>query len=486
MLIEERIYQYSKDCPNKTAIISGEVSISYKMLWENIVRAASFLKNEIKLQSGDRIVISANKNIAFIYTYFGAHLNRNICVPIDSEVNPLRLQRIIDSSQPSCFIGEMHNCTDKIISFSEIINYQTTESVSFQEENSIADILFTTGTTGLPKGVQLTHKNLNAAVDNINQFIGNTSDDVELLALPVSHSFGLGRLRCVLSMGGTLALLGSFAAVKKFFGEIERCNVTGFGMVPASWAYLKKISGSRIGNYVSQLKYIEIGSAFMPLDDKILLSELLPQTRICMHYGLTEASRSAFLEFHAEKDYLQSIGKAVANTDIAIVDEAGKKLSAGQEGEICVKGSHVCSAYWGEDNQTFSNDFFDGYFRTGDWGYRDSSGYLYLKSRKKEMINVGGKKVSPIEVEEVLNQIDAIKESACVGVSDSVLGEVVKAFIICENGEISNETILAFLQTKLENYKIPTVIERIPEIPKTESGKIQRLLLTQSSTFPKI
>jgi long-chain acyl-CoA synthetase len=366
-----------------------------------------------------------------------------------------------------------------VVPFTALTDYEGKESFAFPSEDTVADLLYTTGTTGLPKGVALTFGNLSAATENINRFIGNTADDVELLALPVSHSFGLGRLRCVLSQGGTLVLLSNFASVKKFYGEMERCQATGFGMVPASWAYLKKMSGNRIGNYAGQLKYIEIGSAFIPLEDKLLLMNLLPNTRICMHYGSTEASRSVFIEFHREKEHLQSIGKADSNNHIIIADESGTELPDGQEGEICIKGKHVCSQYWKEDREKFASDFFNDYFRTGDWGYRESDGYLYLKSRKKEIINVGGKKVSPVEVEEILNGMDGICESACTGIPDpgGVLGEVVKAFIVCDNESPSDEAIVRYMQSKIENYKIPVMIERIPEIPKTSSGKIQRLLL---------
>ena len=149
----------------------------------------------------------------------------------------------------------------------------------------------------MPKGVVLSYSNQLSAANNINTFIGNTSEDVELLALPISHSFGLGRLRCVLAKGATLVLLGSFASMKRFFGEIERCRVTGFGMVPASWAYIAKMSVDRIARYASQLRYIEIGSAFMPKTEKERLMRLLPDTKICMHYGFDRSFEKRFYRF---------------------------------------------------------------------------------------------------------------------------------------------------------------------------------------------
>ena len=476
MVIEEIIYQHSISSPEKIAVISGEVTVSYSVLWNKIKQAAAYFisKGVIK---GDRLIVSASKNIDFIYTYFGAHLAGCICVPIDPETNVTRLKRIIDCAAPSMIIGELRNKGKyEVLSFTEIRSDKDYD-VIFPQDKDIADLLFTTGTTGMPKGVVLSYFNQLSAANNINTFIGNISEDIELLALPISHSFGLGRLRCVLVKGATLVLLGSFASMKRFFGEIERCKVTGFGLVPASWAYIAKMSADRIARYASQLRYIEIGSAFMPITEKEKLMRLLPDTKICMHYGLTEASRSAFISFHTDMEHLDSVGKASPNTEIAVFDEHGNLLPVGQEGELCVKGGHVCSGYWGGLEDIFSNDFYNGYFKTGDWGYIDSSGHIYLKSRKKEIINVGGKKVSPIEVEEALNSIPGIEESACVGVHDDVMGEVVKAFIVGSLTKGDDERIKKEMAALVENYKVPVFLEHIDCIPKTASGKIQRLLL---------
>lgn len=476
MVIEEIIYRHSITSPEKTAVISGEVTVSYRVLWNNIKHTAAYFISK-GVGKGDRIIVSASKNIDFIYAYFGAHLAGCICVPIDPETNVTRLERIIDCAAPSMIIGELRNKGGhEVLPFTEI-GFDKDFDVVFPQERDIADLLFTTGTTGMPKGVVLSYSNQLSAANNINTFIGNTSEDIELLALPISHSFGLGRLRCVLAKGATLVLLGSFASMKRFFGEIERCRVTGFGMVPASWAYIAKMSADRIARYASQLRYIEIGSAFMAKTEKERLMRLLPDTKICMHYGLTEASRSAFIDFHTDMEHLDSVGKSSPGTEIVVCDEQGNLLAAGQEGELCVKGGHVCAGYWGVSEDIFRNDFYNGYFKTGDWGYIDHSGYIYLKSRKKEIINVGGKKVSPIEVEEALNSIPGIEESACIGVHDDVMGEVVKAFIVGCLTEEDDERVRKEMAALVENYKIPVYLEHIDSIPRTTSGKIQRLLL---------
>ena len=474
MTIESLIFEHAQTMPQKTALIQGQSEVSYEQLWKEIIKSASWFKD--KASQGDRVIISASKNIEFVYTYFGAHLAGMICVPIDPETNEKRLTRILEVAQPKLIVGELRNHGDnEVIPFGDVssdVEYGFDSPI----ESNIADLLFTTGTTGLPKGVALTYANQMAAADNINTFIGNTVDDIEMLALPISHSFGLGRLRCVFAKGATLVLLGSFASMKKFYGEMERCHVTGFGMVPASWAYILKMSGEKIGQFAGQLRYIEIGSAFMPLENKQKLMGLLPNTHICMHYGLTEASRSAFISFHDNTDHLMSAGRPSPNTEIAVFSEQGVRLAKNEDGEICVKGAHVCSDYWGLPEEDFQKDFFEGYFRTGDWGHIDNDGYIHLISRKKEIVNVGGKKVSPIEVEEVLNDMEGIEESACVGVHDDVLGEVVKAFCVCSK-EVDFEEIKKMMMKKLEGYKIPAFFETIESLPKTQNGKLQRLLL---------
>lgn len=476
--IEEQIFDHVQNTSDKVALISGETEITYSQLWDYCLCAAEKLKQDYHLKKGDRVILSAAGNIEFVYAYFGVHIAGGICVPIDPDTNQTRFEYIEKSTTPVCVMGLLHNVKKETIPFTDVVNGTSKASYVAPEQSQVADILFTTGTTGAPKGVALSYNNLSAAARNINAFIGNTSSDVELLALPVSHSFGLGRLRCSLSKGATVVMLGTFANVKKFFKEMARCQVTMFAMVPASWGFIKKMSGKYIGKFAEQLKYIEIGSSFMPVEDKELLMSLLPDTRICMHYGSTEASRSAFMEFHTYKDNLLSIGKASPNVEIKIFTPQGTPAALGEEGEVCVKGEHVTCNYWNETPERFASDFYDGYFRTGDCGTMDAEGNIYLKSRIKEMINVGGKKVSPMEVEDILNTIPGIKESACIGIPDPgiVLGEVVKAFIVADDN-LSDEEIMQQLRPQLEVYKLPVEIERINAIPKTGSGKIQRLSL---------
>ena len=468
----------AKRNPDKLAVcVCGGEGVSYSQLLTNIERTAAYLHSN-NLRTGDCIAISAQKDLEFIYVYFAAHALGVINIVVDAESNRQKLDYILDLMEPRLAFG--FECTQcRCISYKEI-NYDCPEvsEVTNLTKDDVADLIFTTGTTGAPKGVQLSHFNIFSSADNINQFIGNTENEIEVLGLPLCHSFGLGRLRCTLIKGATMVLVGNFANLKVFFNAIEQYQATGFGMVPAVWAYIRKFSGTRISKYASQIKYIEIGSAAMPLSSKEELCDLFPNTRICMHYGLTEASRSTFMEFHECRDRLSSIGKPVCDkVDVRVFGEDGKELADGETGELCVKGNMVMKGYCQKDAD--KDAWFGKYFRTGDCGYRDSEGWLYLISRKKEIINVGGKKVSPVEVEDAICMMDGVEDCICIGVADpdGVLGEVVKCYVQREGCSLSIEEIRHGLEGKLESYKIPAIWEWIDVIPKTSSGKKQRLQL---------
>ena len=479
MTIEQYIWNNATLTPDKVAIISGKNSATYKQLCERILAAKKKLEQE-GLQKNDRIVLAAGKQIEFAYIYFGAHLAGYEIIPIDSATEPTRLEYIVKTTNAKLLIGfdqsELQISKLSLKDFKDLEG-ESFSTPSFRTDNEVADILFTTGTTGEPKGVPLTYENEMAAASNINTFIKNTKEDVELLALPISHSFGLGRLRCCLVNGQTIILLGNFANVKKLFRIMSEQHVTGFTMVPASWRYLQKFTGDKLGEFADQLHYIEMGSAYFSAEEKKKLADLLPHTRVCMHYGLTEASRSAFMEFHDDGEHLGSVGKPSPNTDIKIFDEQGTELKPNEEGEICVKGAHVTHGYL---NHPIEASFFGDYFRTGDWGYKTPEGYIYLKSRKKDLINVGGKKLSPVETETELLKIPGVEDCACIGIPDKngVLGEVVKAFIVKAVGcNLSEDDVKNQLSGKLEGYKIPAEVEWIDKIPRTQNGKIQRALL---------
>jgi len=475
--IEDCLWHNAQTMGNKIAVKSGRDSVTYAELRARIMASAMFYRRMNGYKSGESVILAAGKQLEFIYAYFGAHLSGLKVVPVAEDINPDRFAYITGTLKPFAAVGfdNMSTSVQKIPlkSFASL-DARASSYCLFPRPGEIADILFTTGTTGTPKGVPLTYANEFAAAKQINVYIRNAPEDIELLALPVSHSFGLGRLRCCLMNGQTIILLGSFANVKKIFRAIEEEHVTGFTMVPASWKYLQKMVGDKLSQYSRQLKYIEMGSAFFSEEDKRHLAKLFPTTRVTMHYGLTEASRSAFMEFHEDNAALSSVGRASPGVEIAIFDEFGNRMSDGCEGEICIKGRHVMPGYLDISN---ADTFYGEYFRTGDSGIMDSNGYVYLKSRIKELINVGGKKVAPTEVDEQILKIPGVVDCACVGVPDpeGVVGEVVKACIVkSQQSELTFDSIRNALVGKLEIYKIPVIWQWIDVVPRTPNGKIQR------------
>ena len=474
------IAHHASLCPDKAALVEGKRRVTYGQLVANIETAAAFL-HHCGLKPGERIVLAAQKETQFVYLYFAAHLLGIVNVVVDSASPAERLQYITRVVKPSLIVGndlaiEGRQC----VPFAALDSYKRQDStlaLPHVQASDVADVMFTTGTTGAPKGVCLSHANIAGSASNTNSFIGTCSSDVEALALPLSHSFGLGRLRCVLTAGATLVLINNFANLKSFFSVLQSEHVTGFGMVPAVWQYIKRISGNRISRYAPQLRYIEMGSAALPVEDKRLLMELFPHTRLCMHYGLTEASRAMFTEFHSSAQDLNAIGRpASPHVEAMIADEQGNPVDDGVDGEICVRGNMVTRSYFlPADNK---DAFFDDWFRTGDWGHRASNGTYYLTGRKKELINVGGEKVSPASIEQVIKSL-GVEDCACIPVPDpnGVLGEVPKVFLQRDGNMQDIDDLKRRAARLLPPHEVPVFWEWIDVIPRTASGKIQRLKL---------
>lgn len=473
------VMKHCDELADKTAIVMNGREVTYSDLGKNIRKAASVIHN-MGLHAGERIILSAHKDIEYVYLYFASQLLGVINVIVDAESNEERLHYIENKIEPAfCFGYRSSRFASKLFSELELENEdELLESTQGIDSTDIAEILFTTGTTGAPKGVCLSYNNIYSSASNINGYIGNQADDVELLGLPICHSFGMGRIRCTLLMGATIVILGNFANMRAFLKAFEQYHITGFGVVPAAWAYIRKISGTRIAKYAGQIHYIEIGSAAMPLETKKEMLKMFPNTHICMHYGLTEASRNCFQEFH-DTEHLDSIGKPVCDkVDVKIFNDNGVEISCGEKGEICVKGNMVMARYLDIDDTRKA--FYGEYFRTGDCGYKDEKGYIYLLGREKELINVGGKKVSPIEVEDAIMAL-GVGDCVCVPMKDKkgIMGELVFCYILKDSTSLTFDEIADKLSDKLEVYKRPVAYDWIEKIPITSSGKKQRVQINR-------
>lgn len=464
--------------PNKTSIFWKNERISYAETLQNVLKVAAFLKQN-GVSSGDRVVFYGEKNPLFVYTYLAIHLVNAVSVPLDVKLPNDQVLKLIDQVEPSLVLHPIESnlhfnqkpFNEEIINSTDLLN-----DFTLPKSNDLADILFTTGTTGSSKGVQLTHKNILAGALNSNEFIGNDASDTEIIPLPLHHAFGLRRLRTNMFLGGSVVLLDGFMFPRLFFTAIEEFGATGLCMVPAGFSVIKKLMKDRYIPYFKKLKYIEFGSSPMNIEEKKELAEALPNTRICMHYGLTEVAANIFTEFHEAGEKINALGKPSPNTSISILDEEGKEAVIGEAGEIVVKGDIQTSGYWKNSSLT-EQSFINGWFKTGDLGYKDEDGYIFLSGRKDDVINVGGKKVFPSEIEKSINQFPAIKDSVCVSLKNegTLTGEQIVAFLVIEKGqELKTEELVQFLRSKLEAYKIPVEFKLIDAVPYTASGKKKR------------
>lgn len=480
-----RLLAHAEADPQRRALVVEDQQVTYGQLLQRVAQAAQILRSR-GVEAGDRVVLAASATPSFVYGYLACHYLGAIAAPVDPKIAPQRLGYIAEKARPKAiYLARPPRRSTlnwhPVEELSEDGRISELEPVTATAAQA-ADLLFTSGTTGEPKGVVLSHGAILAAAEYINAFLGNTADDREVLPLPLSHSFGLGRLRCNLLAGGTLIIVDGFGSPGRLLGALADWDATGFACVPAGFAVLFKTSGRKLGEFSKTLRYIEIGSAAMPLEHKRLLMTLLPDTRICMHYGLTEASRSAFIEFHEAGDRLESIGKPSLGVELRIVDKKGCDSAPGKAGRIIIKSSALMTGYW-EDPAATREAFLGEYLITGDIGHRDEKGYLFLDAREKELINVGGREVSPGEIEALLDTHPAVAASACIGIPDlqELTGMAVKAFLVARPGvDLPSSAQLAkHLRGKIELYKMPRSFEWIEELPRTASGKLQRTRLAE-------
>ena len=469
--------------PDRVALIAGPQQVSYRELWERTLAAAQEF-SRCGVSRGDRVLLSAPSVPAFSYGYFATHLLGAIAVVLDPNAPPTRRDELYSRTTPKLVIGdnpETHSGQCPFRSIADIDTLQRTGTVpALPKLDETADLMFTTGTTGRPKGVRLTHGNLAAAAFHINAVIENGDQDVEVLPLPLNHSFGLGRLRCNLVAGGTVVLVDGFRLPGEIFSAIEKHRATGLVGVPAGFAVLLRFGARGLGPFAHQLQYVEIGSAPMPAEQKLALMELLPTTRLWMHYGLTEASRSLFIEFHRHREQLDSVGVAAPGVHLSVRRDDGSACNTGESGLLWIGGPHVAKGYW-DDPDYDSRAFSGGYVCSGDIAHIGVNGYVYLHGRKDDMINVGGFNVSPDEIEQVLALHPGVREAACVGMPDpkNISGHVLHAYLVRDSGhrQPADVELSDWIRIRLEAYKIPIQYRWIESLPRTTSGKLMRATL---------
>jgi long-chain acyl-CoA synthetase len=448
---------------------------------EALRRARSFAQ---QLRAGgvarsDRVVLRCPNSVDYICAYFGTWLAGATAVPLDARCREAHAAYVYEDCGARCMVVPTRqsrlDSAVRQVPLDEIEWNAPADPIE-APLNPLGLIIYTSGTTGTPKGVCLSHANLDETRGAITSWAQVKEDDRELTTLSLTHLFGLAHVHVYAALGATVYIEEGLRDVPRLLDVIDRESITSFPGTPAGFRVIVDHFSDAVQRKASRLRYIVINSAPMPVEYSRRLLALLPDTRIYMYYGLTEASRSTYIAYRDHPDKLATVGRASPCGDV-LVGRVGEPL-VNEPGEILVKGSHVTSGYWGLDSAQF---FDDGWFRTGDLGMIDDEGFLTWLGRVREQINVNGLKLVPSEVEDVLRRDVRVKDCAVAAAPDPLTGEAVVGFVVTAGlPEANLELQLRKLCSKhLEAYKIPKRILFVDEIPKTDSGKVKRFLLRE-------
>ena len=343
----------------------------------------------------------------------------------------------------------------------------------------LASIIYTSGSTGEPKGVMLTHRNMLTAATSITAYLGNTEDDVILGALPLAFDYGLYQMIMAFRMGARLVLERSFTYPAQVLQAVVEEGVTGFPGVPTMFALLAEMKGLRSFD-LSHVRYVTNTAAALPVKHIRALQGIFPGAKIFSMYGLTECKRCTYLPPEDLDRKPTSVGIAIPNTELWLVDEDGRRLGPNQVGELVIRGATVMKGYW-EKPEATAKRLRPGplpgelVLHTGDYCKLDDEGYLYFVGRMDDILKVRGEKVAPKEIEMALMDLPGVKEAAVVGVPDEILGQAPKAFVVLEEGaDLAEKDLRRACQERLEPFMVPRVFQLVKELPKSTNGKITK------------
>jgi len=471
MNVINNLEKNSKKFPDKNAIIFEDKKISYKELYQKV--------QNFSLPNVEKQVVSliSENSISFIITYLGI-INAGKIVHIAS---PNILENDLfnqTKSANSCLIicsEKVFNNISKyskikipILKFSELKTNGDLEKTN--KENKIAHLIYTSGTTSEPKGVGITHSMIEFTTKNIINILDYSSSDIDVLPLPLNHSFGLGCFHVSMSVGSTLILHKDTSNLQSLLESIIKFNATTIALIPATLTKFLKLDKIKLDDYFLNIRLVITNSTTIPKNTIQSFRDILKNGNLATYYGLTEASRSTFMIFQDDITRDNSVGRPAPGVSIRIENNEI------DTGEILIKGKNVISNYW--KNEIADKNFIDGWLKTGDVGYLDEENFLFLKGRKDDIINIGGEKINPQEIEVIVKQLEGIEEVVAFGIENEIFGQVVKLHIVKSiESNLDKSKILIHCMKNLEKFKIPTKIDFVEKIPKTSYGKVKRFML---------
>jgi amino acid adenylation domain-containing protein len=343
----------------------------------------------------------------------------------------------------------------------------------------LAAIVYTSGSTGDPKGVMLTHRNMLAASTSVSTYLGMIEDDVVLAVLPLAFDYGLYQVIMSARVGARVLLERSFTFPAEVLSRVVSEKVTGFPGVPTIFTILGGLKN--LGKYdFSSIRYVTNTAAALPPKQIGRLREIFPTASIFSMYGLTECKRCTYLPPADIDRKPESVGIAIPNTELWLVDDQDCRVGPGVVGQLVIRGATVMRGYWEKPEQT-AKKLKPGplpgemVLYTGDFCRLDAEGYLYFVGRMDDIIKSRGEKVAPKEVETALTAISGVREAAVIGVPDDLLGQAVKAFVVLDEGvSLDERAVQRECQSRLESFMVPKYVVFVPELPRTDTGKIKK------------
>lgn len=508
-LVHDYLAHSARRVPDKVALVCGKQRVTYREL-EQQANALAHALVARGVTRGDRVFVFADNSLETVVSFW-AVLKANAVVSI---INPLtkaeKLAFLIKDCQPAVLIAAAHllpawgpaarntslravlvpgaldparlDGLSGVTPWSEAVaEYAGDQSPARRNlELDLAAVVYTSGSTGDPKGVMLTHRTMLSAIASISAYLEIREDDVILGVLPLAFNYGLGQLLMSVREGATLVIERSFAFPAQVLESVVREGVTGFPAIPTIFAILAELKNRSEYDF-SRVRYVTNAAAALPVKHIEVVKELFPRARLFSMYGQTECNRISYLPPEDVARKPTSIGIAIPNTELWIVDEQDRRVGPHTVGQLVVRGATLMRGYWGKPELT-AKKLKPGpvpgelVLYTGDYCRFDEDGYLYFVSRMDDIINTRGEKVAPKEIEAVLYNLPGVKEAAVVGVPDDVLGQAVKAFLVLEQGvSMGEKQIQKACQDKLESFMVPKFVQFVAELPKTDTGKIRKV-----------
>ncbi|MFC1877550.1 class I adenylate-forming enzyme family protein [Thermodesulfobacteriota bacterium] len=500
-LIHEFLEHSAERYPDKIALIHEDTRATYAEINTQANHLAQHLMDS-NVNPGNRVIIILENSLNYVISYYGILKAGAVAVPLSTDLKPDNLNPLLAELEPAAIITNdrfdrlikatdqalIRNIKIKIQDFNFINNSISTKNTDGSLTKSIknsklkiqnsplACIIYTSGSTGKPKGVMLSHANIVSNVHSICQYLALSKDDIQMVVLPFFYVMGKSLLNTHFAVGGTIVINNKFAFPASVIQQMAEENVTGFSGVPSTYAYLLHRSPlKKYHDRLSALRYCSQAGGHMARQIKEELPKALPKhTKIFIMYGATEAgARLTYLDPDRYTDKIDSIGKAIPNVAMSVLDKDGKPFDTGEKGELVASGPNIFMGYW-KDKEATDRILDDKGYHTGDTGYQDEEGFFYVTGRKDDLVKVGGHRINPQEVEDALLATGLIIEAAVLGVPDDLLGNKLMALAVSKNGEVSEQSILSECHDHLPKYKMPESVKLIRALPKNASGKVDK------------